>query len=291
MKKKQAIIFIHGIGTSTVGYSINTQQHLKDKIKKLGIDTGSSNFIFKEFVWSLNLSKTEMDLWGRIQDDTTSYGKKLNWNNIRKKFILFIGDSFLYDQGNIWNGLENGLNELLVQIEQEANTSSSDFEITIIAHSLGTVLLDDYLKKIANKENIKGAEILKNNRLVNVFTIGSPLAIHTLKGDNIGSAKPNIFWNREYGTWVNILDDDDVIAYPLKPINDSFNKAVDIDYITEVGSSLKPGLLFSHSSYWCDNNFISPVAQKLVMDYQRINNNIPYDKYKYHQHIQSLYNI
>jgi len=283
--KKQAIIFIHGIGTTTSGYSSESQRIILKKMKKDGIDISNNTFIFKEFVWSHYSSTKELELWNRLQNDTTSYGKKLDYNFLRKLFILFVGDSFLYDKkSNISNEVFENLLELIKEIEDEAKKDQTDYELTFIAHSLGTIVLSDFLT-IAKKNNQ-----FFNNKIINIFTFGSPLAIWSLKSNLVSKVKPEIFYNREIGTWTNILDDDDIIAYPLKPMNQDFNECVDIDYITEIGKIYKPGVFFSHISYWTDNNSLFPIIKKLIMDYQRIHKNKPYNKQKYHSYIQKLIN-
>ena len=91
--------------------------------------------------------------------------------------------------------------------------------------------------------------------------------------------------------WINILDDEDVVGYPLKPINAAYNKAVDMDYITEIGGLLSAGNPMSHVGYWDDANVYKPIAKKLAMDYQRITDNKAYTWPSYKRYIKKLWNI
>lgn len=62
--------------------------------------------------------------------------------------------------------------------------------------------------------------------------------------------------------WLNFYDPDDVLGYPLKPINAAYDNVVTDDITINVGSwfstSWNP---LSHSAYWTDNSFTKPVAK------------------------------
>ena len=284
--KKQVVIFIHGIGTTKSGYSTKTQEILLKNMSSHGINISNNYFIFKELLWSHHSSTQELELWNRLQNDTTSYGKKMDYHFLRKLFLLFIGDSFLYDEkSNIQNDIFTGLFKLIKEAQEEAINDGYDYEITFVAHSLGTIILSDFLNEAKRKNHFF------NNKIVNVFTFGSPLAIWSLKADLVSKVRPNIFYNKDIGTWTNILDDDDIIAYPLKPINKDFENCIDIDYITEIGKTYKPGVIFSHVSYWTDLNSLLPISKKLVMDYKRIYQDEEYNKETYHSFVKGLFNI
>ena len=97
--------------------------------------------------------------------------------------------------------------------------------------------------------------------------------------------------SRPNGVWINILDDEDIIGYPLKPINAAYKVAVDMDYITEIGGLLSVGSPISHVGYWEDPNVYKPIAKKLAMDYERIAHNKPYSWLAYNKYIKKLWNF
>ena len=56
-----------------------------------------------------------------------------------------------------------------------------------------------------------------------------------------------------------MLDADDVLGYPLKPINAAYDKVVNEDIQIQTGT-----ILGAHSGYWTDNNFTRPAARQLA---------------------------
>ena len=63
--------------------------------------------------------------------------------------------------------------------------------------------------------------------------------------------------------WLNYFDPDDVLGYPLKPINDAFDRVVTADIEINVGGFAVSWNPASHTAYWTDNDFTEPVAEFL----------------------------
>lgn len=85
-----------------------------------------------------------------------------------------------------------------------AEFPKDEIEFTFVAHRLGSVVLSNYLYDNAQKITA-----------TNLFTVGSPLAIWLLVCGDLDSAKAPIKVADKHGVWINILDDEDILAYPL----------------------------------------------------------------------------
>ena len=59
--------------------------------------------------------------------------------------------------------------------------------------------------------------------------------------------------------WLNYFDADDILGYPLKPINAAYSRAVNEDVQIQTGS-----ILGAHTGYWTDNRFTKPVARSFA---------------------------
>jgi hypothetical protein len=285
---------MHGMGNQGPNYSKNTGDLILQELTKSGVASNIlTRIIFKEFLCSNLLSKKETELWNRLErgNAKSQIGKKMDYHKLREFFIMFIGDSLLFNQPSIWTEIDDILSRLITEIKNEAEQDDSDFELTFIAHSLGTILLSEYLKTVTTNKEHSLNKIITEQNVMNIFTLGSPLAIWSLKNGSVANAKPQIFKNPKNGVWVNILDDDDIIGYPLKPINKSYDEIIDIDYITEVGNFVQPSIIFSHSGYWKDMNVIKPIAKKLELDICREENGKQFNLTEYKEFIQSLINI
>ena len=131
--------------------------------------------------------------------------------------------------------------------------------VTFVAHSLGTVIASDFIwdrQKLHDFGNFK---------LNNFFTMGSPLALFALRYGAQLFNKP-IHIDLTFGRWINIMDKDDPIAYPLKELNKEYNEVVLKDIQVNVGP-----LGIAHVKYWPDSNIHKIIAKKLAIDWLKLN--------------------
>lgn len=76
-----------------------------------------------------------------------------------------------------------------------------------------------------------------------------------------GSGLEESYNNR--ARWYNFYDKDDVVAYPLKGLNDEYNGVVAEDIEINVGSAATSWNPACHTGYWEDVDFYKPVAEFL----------------------------
>lgn len=141
--------------------------------------------------------------------------------------------------------------------------------LTVIAHSLGTVIASDGIYDLE-----KTRAFPANLRLTNLFTLGSPIALFGLRYGLANFTKPI-----HPPVWVNFSYPQDVIGYPLKPLNDAYAQAVTEDVLllpSESADGLKglgrmftarlPGVgaVLSHSWYFTDPHVIRRIGQTLA---------------------------
>lgn len=276
---RQAVIFIHGIGKQQVGYSGKLEDHLHNTLSDF-LGGEDHKIIFKEVLWAPILQRHQNELWKRVKKGD---GKNdLDMVKLRKFMVGFAGDAIAYQNDeigrNIYNAIHKTITDELTSIKNELG--DEEFELTVVAHSLGTVIASNYLYD--NKDTIQA---------VNFFTLGSPIAIWLLRYGDFTTAVSTVEVSRPNGVWINILDDEDIVGYPLRPINAAYKAAVDMDYITEIGGLLSAGTPISHVGYWDDRNVYKPIAKKLAMDYERITHNKSYSWPAYQKYIKKLWNF
>ena len=66
---------------------------------------------------------------------------------------------------------------------------------------------------------------------------------------------------RSKSQWLNFYDPDDLLGYPLKPINDAYDAVVKSDLPINAGSIFTSWNPLSHGGYWTDNDFTNPVSE------------------------------
>lgn len=187
-------------------------------------------------------------------------GKKL-LDRLRSDFAAeFVSDIIAY-------GDKDSATAIHQRVYDEINKHAAPMQkepLTFIAHSLGTVITSNFIYDQQKRQN----EVHPAFTLCNFFTMGSPLALFSLRSG------PEIFKNPIHledplGRWINLFDDDDLVGYPLKNLNDAYNSVVHKDLQMEVGL-----LGISHVQYWTDKNVHRLIARKLALDWLRVNQKI-----------------
>lgn len=149
------------------------------------------------------------------------------------------------------------------RIKDELKSINGDKEpVTFIAHSLGTVIASDFIYDRQEKKDFG------DFKLNNLFTMGSPIALFALRWGAEAFNKP-IRIDDPNGCWVNILDTDDPVAYPLKDLNKEYNAVVLADKEVNVGP-----FGASHVRYWKNEEVHKIIAHKLAVDWLRNNQKI-----------------
>ena len=125
----------------------------------------------------------------------------------------------------------------------------------------------DMQKKQGESGSVEGISQLEQfNTLAGIITFGTPMALYSLQQNSdfakpiniVGSALPEKI--KERVKWTNYYDKDDIIAYPLKGINETYNALVEGDYEINVGSAATSWNPACHNGYWEDKDFYKPVA-------------------------------
>lgn len=276
---QQVILFIHGVGQQQAGYSETLERNMKKELRKF-IGAEHSDIIYKEVLWAPILQRHQNELWQRVKKGD---GKNdLDMVKMRKFMLGFAGDAIAYQNDAVgkptYDAIHQTISDTLTEVENELD--GEGYELTIVAHSLGTVIASNYLYD--QRAHIKA---------MNFFTLGSPIAIWLLRYGSTSTVTDAVHVSRPNGVWINILDDEDVVGYPLRNVNAAYKAAVDMDYITEIGGLLSAGSPLSHTGYWSDRNVYKPIAKKIALDHERIHNGKSYSWSAYKKYIKKLWNF
>ena len=274
---QQVVIFIHGVGDQQAGYSLVCERAIRDQLADYLSSGEQANVSYREVLWAPETSVNQARLWSKV-----SSKHDLDMVKLRKFFVGFAGDAVAYQRTAEGKPVYDAIHaKVRIQIDAAiSEADGEDVEFTFLAHSLGSVIISNFLWD--ERQHFKAT---------NLFTVGSPIALWLLRYGDISNSRDPVEVARPEGVWVNILDDEDVIAYPLREINSSYKAAVDKDYMTEIGGILSSGTPLSHVGYWDDGNVVKPVAQKLTLDHDRITSGKEFKKRQYLKFIDKLWNI
>ncbi|HET8761128.1 MAG TPA: hypothetical protein VFN94_08670 [Nitrospiria bacterium] len=193
-------------------------------------------------------------------------------DRMRALAMRFMGDVIAYQGPAVYEEIHRALAHAL-----RSRLSPESRHLTIVAHSLGTVIASDFVHDHTRRAGTRFRDHFGVD-FVNFFTLGSPLALYAARSplsvmDGDGSVRvldgfdAPVRVESERGVWVNVYSDDDVVGYPLKHVNDAYARAVTADVVHDAGNLLTRWNLFSHGAYWTEPDVITMIAEKLAIDY------------------------
>jgi len=291
---KHILFFIHGMGES---YSENQYDVLWTGIAKayceqcqMPIDIFNNQFERVFINWQSVTSDAEITIFDAAFPQLEVTQKNLPFSDvmhpirgIRKFITFFMGDVAAYVSEN-----DNNIRSTVWQ--QMEPYVSKGLPYSIIAHSLGSIIVFDYLFNLFEENNLflpqsEGLEhqselsVNKISQLgVNfrhLFTLGSPIGLFLLRkgdlwkdGKKFNSIKNPVNDDIEKGikrTWLNFYDEQDVIAYPLEnlfSLNTTRPKGSIKDILVNTGWFA----VDSHTRYWENQQVAVEISQVLLRD-------------------------
>jgi pimeloyl-ACP methyl ester carboxylesterase len=283
---KLAVVFVHGIGIESPDWakdSIATLQaavlkQAQDLLKAQAPASADEIAEIKSVFWAdvLNARQKHLEqrlasaqpplkLSGSFWNKLWTVGKSLFkgfQNNFTTKYVAdIIGylDASAYAQ----------IHGRLGQVVDGFAAPTGKAPLTIVCHSLGTVVTSNYLYDLRKKrEALQKTGFHENVRLDNFFTLGSPIALFSLRYGGPDAFGDPVKMELPAGRWVNIFDEDDPVGMPLKPLNTAYDKEVLKDVSVQSG-----GYLISHMSYF-KSDAVKIIARKLVLDWAALNNKL-----------------
>ena len=242
---KQGVLVIHGIGTQREDFAKAFVEDMLLRVHRAGVEPVP---FFEPAFWADVFDTTEAKIWNTV-------GTGLNFKEIRENLILGAGDAIAYQAR--WR------DAVQARIRQAAAKIAHCDQITIVAHSLGTVIASDF---IYDEQKKKPGSVGIGDRIQNFVTFGSPIPLWWLVwGDLDNPVRPK-------GKWLNFYDKDDVIGFPLANLpayRPLAAEGVLEDRAINVGTMLTSWNPFSHNGYWKDEDFLKPVAELLAEDWQK----------------------
>lgn len=282
--KKIAVAIIHGVGKQDPDFALEMREELQERFLGLtGVPAAdpADMIAFRSIYWAPALQEPEDELWKRVKQ----HGD-LDYMALRRFVVDFAADAIAYQPTPNDRQIYDEIHRIFAgELHHLAQEAGPDAPLCVIAHSLGTVITSNYfydLQKefhggVANhiagrvKGEIGDTPLERGETLALFFTMGSPIAIWSLRygqpqfGTPIRVPSPQLsgHYPNLKGEWVNFFDDDDILGYPLAPLNTAYGAVVKDRKINAGGmfSSWNP---LSHTAYWTDNDVTKPIAEALA---------------------------
>ncbi len=230
------------MGDHSIGYSKPFQNLILEKYQ------GKNEIIFQETLWNNVIKEKEQFLFKSISSN-------LAYDDIRNFMIYSIGDVIAYQNTNSQDDSYHRINADIYNNYLELRNKLSDNDIIIfVAHSLGGVILNNFIYDHQDKNPVKFSCL---------FTLGTPLALFSLKYKSLDLP----IKLSDDQKWLNLYDKDDVLAYPITELSDKYiehntnGKIFDIE--VNVGNILQSWNPLSHTAYWKDSDVIHYILREI----------------------------
>ncbi|WP_119068334.1 hypothetical protein [Aggregatilinea lenta] len=200
----------------------------------------------------------------------------------RRNMVGMLGDVTAYERdpnNKVYRAIHEEVDKGVAKLGEAARVQAETAyaPLTIIGHSLGSVIVSDYVwdhtGSAGQSHLLRGHDL----SLVNMILMGSPMALYSLRNNAYGgrdsirdSLGSPVAVDPDYGMWLNLYDRQDPIGFPLEPV-ESYRDAGVIDSAVNAGNWLTGWNLLSHVGYWHCHETARAIGGKLALDWARLN--------------------
>lgn len=235
--RKLGVLIIHGIGNQPPIFA----DPMISKLRKELVNPDA--VAFQTIHWAPILEERSQSMWDRLCT------QKMSWKKSRKLFLNNLSDATAYN-GEIYEKVHDCIEASMRRLQEDLRSNES-IPIVVIAHSLGCAMISDYIwdrQKAGNDDDRYSPNIQA------IFTMGCNIPAFALSHVPIEA----IDWPH---LWLNFYDKDDILGYPLKPLGDSYDKAVNEDIEVNVGNPLVFWNPLCHDYYWTSKKIVDRISE------------------------------
>lgn len=274
---KIGLLVVHGMGDQKPGFSNSLREEITDRLGKK-----QNRFVWQEVFWADALEPRENDLWIEMKSAREPDGTEvpLDWETIRKFVIHNFGDALAYHRsvapGSVYADIHRIVSGNLRALKAALPAPGSP--VVVLAHSLGAHIMSNYLWDHQPPGAVNdGLEDLP--MLAAMVTFGCNIPLFSLdfkqpRPINLPAAGVTAPALVGAARWLNFLDRDDVLGWPLRPLYEHDTAGYTPAELATVGRiedrEINVGGLVTswnpaaHARYWDDDDFTVPVASYLL---------------------------
>jgi hypothetical protein len=293
-----ALAFVHGMGTQGPNFAKHPFEALRTRFaSRIRGEAGSGageELVTLPVHWAPVFSAIEDDLLTRL-----SAGGPLDYRQLRRFFVTAFGDAAAYQINTGERDLYDRVHAVFAAtLRQLAASAGADAPLAVMAHSLGAMIASNYLWDLESSTtgrkplvptdvqaamtggSLEAATPLERAETFALFfSVGTTIPIWSLRyadppfGTPIAVPSPHLVEHHPAieGGWWNYYDDDDVLGYPLKTLNEEYGRVVSADKAVSVGSLFTGWTPLSHTRYFSDRDIINPIADRLATAWKQAN--------------------
>lgn len=279
-RRRVAVAIIHGVGWQGSDFADDMMDAIGRAFYRLAPAAPDGALVFEPVHWAPVLEGAQEELTRRVRSE-----HDLDWGWLRHLMISFVGDGIAYGLTSHDRHVYDAIHGVVARsLHRLAGRAGADAPLCVIAHSLGSVIASNYLYDLGKPElvgsevqsHMQDAPLERGETLTHFFTLGSPLAVWALHHQEFGCPLqvPPAELARHHpglaGSWLNFFDRDDVLAYPLRPLNDAYARAVTEDVPVNAGGIIGRETPLSHNGYETASKVIERMAATLAETWRRL---------------------
>lgn len=265
--KKIIILPVHGMGNTDTNYAEELRANLS---KKLG-PTLWQQVAFHPIFYQDLIQNNQYAVWNAM--DSGSNG--IEWKRLRQFMLFSFSDAATLEHQSgsptsAYIKAQERIRDVMLNILTTIPGVTPSTPVVLLPHSLGAQVLSNYIWDSQQNQGIwekkpitvpqDQIDFLKFKTLHHIASAGCniPLFVAGLPTIRpIGKPHPNF-------TWDNYYDPDDALGWPLKPLSPEYAARVRRDIRMNSGGFFTSWTPFSHTSYWKDKDFLTPVAKMIT---------------------------
>lgn len=282
MYKKVAVAIIHGMGNHNEDFAKESIAKIYKKFTektKFLVEDPVSQLVIQPILWATVFKDREDNLFKKLVLEN-----KLNYQGLRNFIINYLGDAVAYqpvettrhNYENVHKKVGEGLHIL-------SKMAGDDVPLCVISHSLGSVVASNYFYDLQFKQDDvtpvvnKFSPLEKGDTLTLFYTMGTTLPLWSLRyfnfnrPINIPARNLQNYYPGLQGEWINFYNKNDALGFPLKPVDENYDTAVNEDREVNVGNLLTSWNPLCHTAYLTDMRVLEPIVDGLVRTWREIN--------------------
>ena len=269
--KTLAVLAVHGMGDTELQFDRKLKSAIRKRLTAQAWSRVSWNRVYYQPVLQKN-QKRVMDATLRMAD--------VDWIKLRRFVLYGFSDAAgmearPYARNSVYQKIQEVVLEALDQAFDALEEPTGP--VVVIANSLGCQVISNYIWDAqrrscgagvfrSDSRNPIGQRSAKDKfrrlkTLRYLFTSGCNIPIF-IAGKPENKIKPITVGSRGWNfRWENYYDPDDVLGWPLRPINARYRAAVAVERPINAGGPLNSWSPMSHGAYWTDSDFLDPVEK------------------------------
>lgn len=297
MAQKLAVAIVHGV-CEKVGFSSRDSTdyaggmarllwlHFASALGHRGslsekLEWGATQLIIDTVHWEPILRREQDELWQKLEANALS-----DFMGLRQYLFRAIADSIGYhvtevSTQNRWtyDSIHRCFSQTFARLAQKQQAGEKA-PLCVIAHSLGCLISSNYIYDLQIERPsvaIGDSPLERGDTLALYYTLGNPMALWSLRHRHfdrpVAVPSPQFmqFYPNVEGEWINFYDKEDLLSYPLKPLNEAYNRAVSAEKEVEAGNLFEFWNPVSHTNYWEDEQVVRAIASSLAKVWRQVN--------------------